>query len=231
MDNEALRLRVREEIKALSDPGYRTFISGLIPTRDKETIMGVRSPALQSYAKAFPEASIRPYLSLLPHRYLEEDGLHALLIGRLKDYDEVLTYTRAFLPHIDNWATCDSFKAQALLKKPDRFISELKSYLVSDHVYTIRYGIVNLMGAYLSRHFDPAMIEWVCSVRHEDYYVQMAIAWYMAEALIKQPALAYPVIEEKRLSKQTHNRAIQKAVESRRISAHDKDRLKTLRIK
>lgn len=231
MDREELRAKVLEELRALSDPKYRDFISGLIPTKDKARILGVRSPALRSYAKAFPKELAEDYLALLPHRYLEEDNLHTALIGRMKGYDEALAHTRAFLPNIDNWATCDSFKAPALIRQPERFIPELRRCLASGHAYTIRYGIVNLMAAYLGRRFDGDMIAWVCAVDQEDYYVRMAVAWYMAEALIKQPASALPVLRERRLSPFTHNKAIQKAVESRRISPEDKEDLKRMRIR
>lgn len=125
MPDDALRLKVREELFALQDQGYRDFISRLIPTKDKARIMGVRTPAMRAYAKAFPQEALPAYLALAPHHYYEEDNLHTALIGRLKDYDQALAYTQAFLPSLDNRATCDSFKVNALLRQPERFIPQL----------------------------------------------------------------------------------------------------------
>lgn len=227
---ELLRQQTRSGLMALRDTGYRDFIARLIPTIDKARIIGVRAPALKRLAKAFPEDRLRDYLrSPLPHDYFEEMGLHGALIGRLKDYDEALDRTRAFLPHVDNWATCDSFVPTALRKRPEAFYDELKGWLRSDHVYTIRFGIVNLMGDYLGKHFEPEMLALVSAIRSETYYVNMAIAWYLSEALLKQPALTLPLLEDGRLSPFVHRMAIQKAVESHQISPELKQTLRGLR--
>lgn len=231
MPDNSLRLRVRRELMALADPGYRDFISKLIPNIHKDSIMGVRTPAMRAYAKAFPEDRLRDYLALAPHATYEESNLHTFLIGKIRDYEEALGYTEAFLPHVDNWATCDGFQVKALQRQPARFIPRLREWLSSEAPYTQRFAIVNLMGRCLDSHFQPEMLGWVCDVKSEHYYVNMAIAWYLSEALLKQYELTLPIIEGRGLSRFVHNKAIQKAIESRQISGERKQALRLLRMK
>ena len=228
--DEALRAAVRQQLFELKDPGYKDFIARLIPTMDRGRIIGVRTPALKDLARSFPfDAAPERYLELLPHQYYEENNLHAFLIGRLKGYDHCLKYTRSFLPRLDNWATCDSFRPKALMRQPHDYLQELLEWLQDERSYVKRFAIVNLMGRYLDKHFEPRLLQLVSSIDSEEYYIQMAVAWYLSEALLKQYELTLPLIEQGRLSHFVHNKAIQKAVESRQISDEKKAALKALR--
>lgn len=230
--DEGLRQAVRDRLFELKDPGYRDFTARLIPTLPAERIIGVRTPALKELARSFPfEAEAGDYLALLPHHYYEENNLHAFLIGRIRDYDRALALTKAFLPQLDNWATCDSFRPAALMKRPEAYLEELLRWLQDDKPYTVRFAIVNLMGRYLDRHFKPELLQKVSAIDSEAYYIQMAVAWYLSEALFKQYALTLPLLEEGRLSRFVHNKAIQKAIESRQIPPAHKERLRALRRK
>lgn len=229
---EALRQAVRAQLLELQDQGYAQFTAGLIPTMARERIIGVRMPALRALARRFPfEGGPEAYLQLLPHHYHEEHLLHAFLIERLKGYELCLKHLGAFLPHVDNWATCDSLKPAALLKEPQRFREELLRWLDSEHLYTQRFAIVNLMGRYLDRHFQPELLHRVSGIQSDAYYIQMAQAWYLCEALAKQYQLALPLLEEGSLGRCVHNKAIQKAVESRQFTPEQKAHLRSLRRK
>lgn len=227
MAAETIRARLFE----MQDEGYRAFHSKLMPTVDDGKIIGVRVPQLRAYAKEIqntPDAEA--FLQDLPHRYYEEDNLHAFLIEGIRDYDACIAALDAFLPHVDNWATCDMMSPKVLKKDLPRTLGHAKRWMASEHTYTIRYGVGTLMRFFLDEGFEPVHLEWVAALRSEEYYVRMMVAWYFATALAKQYTAALPFIEERRLDRWTHNKAIQKAVESDRIAPEQKKYLKKYRI-
>ena len=228
---------IRAQLFALQDKEYQVFYSRLMPTLPPETVIGVRVPLLRKLAKQLadtPEAEA--FLQELPHFYCEENALHAFLLEPVRDYGIALAATERFLPYVDNWATCDSLsprgfaenRARLLPHKPE-LLPAIRRWLGSDQVYTVRYGIGMLMRYYLDDAFRPEYLAWAAAVHSEEYYVNMMRAWYFATALAKQPDAALPWLTEKRLDLWTHNKAIQKAVESRRIPPGMKQLLRGLR--
>ena len=223
---------IRDELFRLQDVEYRDFQKKLIPTVDSESVIGVRTPELRKLAKDLyrqPEAA--EYLNTLPHEYFDENQLHAFMISEEKDFDRCIVEVEAFLPYVDNWATCDQLSPKAFGKNKDRLLLHIRNWIESDHTYTKRFAIGMLMQHYLDDDFDPDYPEMVAKVRSEEYYVNMMIAWYFATALAKQYDAAIPYIEGQRLDVWTHNKAIQKARESRRITPEQKEYLKTLKRK
>lgn len=223
---------IRAQLFALQDEGYRAFHSKLMPTVPPETVIGVRVPALRRLAKQLagtPQAEA--FLQELPHTYYEENNLHAFLLESIRDYDTALAATEKFLPYIDNWATCDSFCPKVFAKHKEELLPVLRRWMVSDHPYTVRYGMEMLMRYYLDEDFRPEQLAWVAAVHSGEYYINMMRAWYFATALAKQPEAVLPWLTERRLDVWTHNKTIQKAVESYRIPAETKEFLRTLRVR
>lgn len=221
----------RKRLFALQDLAYRDFQAKLIPTVDPETVIGVRTPALRKLAKEiFREGGYEDFLQDLPHAYYDENNLHAFLIEQIKDYEECLRQTEIFLPYIDNWATCDLFAPKVFARHKTELLENIKRWMDSQETYTIRYGIEMLMSFYLDADFKPEYAEMVALVESEEYYVKMMIAWYFATALAKQYESIVPFLEQKRLEDWTHNKTIQKARESHRITAEQKEYLKILKV-
>lgn len=224
--------QVQKQLFGLQDLQYRDFHAKLMPTMDKEKIIGVRTPALRKFAKAYGKTEdAKDFLKVLPHQYYEENNLHGLLIEQMKDYDQCLAELERFLPYIDNWATCDLLSVKIVKKHLDTFIKEVDRWIESDHPYTIRFGIGMLMRYYLDDEFRMEYPEKVAAVRSEEYYVNMMRAWYFATALAKQYDQILPFIEKGRLDVWTHNKSIQKAIESYRITPEQKMYLRTLKVK
>ena len=223
---------VREALFSMQDIPYREFHSKLIPTVEKETIIGVRTPQLRKYARQFartPEAA--EFLQILPHRYYEENNLHGFLIEGMKDYDTCVAHLERFLPYVDNWATCDLVCPKIFQRHLPDLLTQIRQWISSGHTYTVRFGVGMLMRFYLDEAFDTAYPDLVAAIRSEEYYVNMMVAWYFATALAKQYEQILPYIKEQRLAPWTHNKAIQKSIESSRITREQKDELRTLRIK
>jgi len=222
---------MKNRLLAIQDVAYRDFQRRLIPNLDPETIIGVRTPQLRMLAREMRKAKEdSEFLDALPHGIFEENQLHAFLIEQVQDFDSCLAAVRSFLPFVDNWATCDQLVPKALRKDKVRLLAWIRSWLASDHPYTVRFGVNCLMRWYLDEDFKPTYLEWVALLRSEDYYVNMVIAWYFAEALAKRYGAALRFIEQRRLEPWTHNKAIQKAIESRRITDEQKAYLRTLKI-
>lgn len=222
---------ISEELFALQDTEYQTFQSKLMPTIPPETVIGVRTPLLRKLAKELagtPQAE--HFLQSLPHRYYEENNLHAFLIEKIWDYDTALAETERFLPYINNWATCDCFCPKVFAKHKAELLIPLRRWLGSDQTYTVRYAMGMLMRYYLDEDFQPEYLAWVAGVHSEEYYLNMMRAWYFATALAKQPDAALPWLTDRRLDVWTHNKTIQKAAESYRISPEMKQQLRELRI-
>ncbi len=215
------------DLFSMQDKEYKKFISALLPTVDPETIIGIRTPALRAYAKKM--TGREAFMRNLPHKYYEENNLHAFLIEQIRDYDACIAALNAFLPYVDNWATCDSMRPRILKKEPVRLLSDIERWLASDHTYTVRFGIQLLMLYYLDENFDPVYLKRVAAIQSGEYYVNMMIAWYFATALAKQYDATLPYIKERRLSPWVHAKTIQKAVESYRITSEQKAVLRKLK--
>ena len=224
---------IQRRLLPMQDVQYRDFNSKLIPTVDPHLMIGIRTPLLRKFAKELfktePEQAAA-FMHDLPHRYFEENNLHAFLIENIKDFNAAIDETEKFLPFIDNWATCDSFSPSIFKKYPDAVYQKILTWLQSSHTYTVRYAIGLLLSNYLDERFKPEMLELVSAVKSEEYYINMMIAWYFSFALIKQYDAALPYIKKQTLAPFTHNKTIQKAVESYRIPADVKDYLRTLKV-
>lgn len=222
---------IREGLMARRDLEYQAFHSRLMPELPSETVLGVRVPVLRAWAKQlWKEETLDEFMADLPHRYYEENCLHAFLIEQIRDFPECMAETERFLPYINNWATCDMFAPKVFRRYPEELLSACRRWLRSDHPYTVRYGLVTLMKHFLGERFTPEILE-LAALDRQEYYVNMAVAWLFAEALAKQYDAALPYLTGHRLPVWTHNKAIQKAVESRRIPQETKAYLKTLKRK
>ncbi|MCR4646691.1 MAG: DNA alkylation repair protein [Oscillospiraceae bacterium] len=223
-------MTIQETLFSMHDTQYRDFQAKLIPGYTTDAMIGVRTPELRKYAKALlKEGNIAGFLSELPHRYFDENQLHAFIISEMKDYGAVLAELERFLPFVDNWATCDQLSPKVFKKHPAELIGEIRRWMASEHTYTIRFGIGMLMQHYLNEHFQPEYLAWTAAVQSEEYYVNMMRAWYFATALAKQYDAAIPLLERQTLDVWTHNKTIQKARESYRITDEQKNYLKSLR--
>ena len=223
---------IRKELFALADPEYKAFHSKLMPTVDPATILGVRVPVLRKFAKNFGKSeAAADFLRQLPHTYYEENNVHAFLIEGKKDFDEIIADLDAFLPYVNNWATCDMMTPKVFRKHREELYPHILRWIASDHTYTVRFGIGMLMKFYLDEGFDPAHLDLVSALRSEEYYVNMMIAWYFATALTKQFDATLPYLETQHMATWTHNKAIQKARESDRVTTEQKAYLNTLKIK
>lgn len=227
---------VNEEIinnlNSLSDSKYWDFQIKLIPGKTSDQMIGVRTPDLRSYAKELSKRDdISDFLNNLPHKYFDEYQLHAFVISLMKDYDKCMCEVERFLPYVDNWATCDQMSPKIFKKNKEKLLEKIRDWIASDKTYTIRFGIKMLMEHFLDDDFDLQYPDMVASVRSEEYYVNMMIAWYFATALAKQYDSILPYIEEKRLDTWTHNKAIQKSIESYRITDDQKSYLRSLKQK
>lgn len=227
-----LNQNVQKELFALQDLKYRDFHSKLMPTVDKEKIIGVRTPQLRKFANAFAKTEeAKEFLKILPHEYYEENNLHGFLIEKIKDFDQCIAELDRFLPYVDNWATCDMMSPKVLKKYPKKLLEQVKVWIKSEDTYAVRYAIGCLMNYYLEEEFSTEYPDMAAAVKSEEYYIQMMQAWYFATALAKQYEAILPYLEERRLEPWVHNKSIQKAVESYRITPEQKAYLKTLKIK
>ena len=225
-----LEKTVQERLFTLQDAAYKEFQCRLMPTVNPDTVIGVRTPELRKFAKVFsktPEAA--EFLQILPHKYYEENNLHGFLIESMRDYGQAVATLDRFLPYVNNWATCDMMRPKVFRKHLPELLEQIKIWIASNNTYTIRFAIEMLMIFYLDEEFQPAFLEMAAEVRSEEYYVNMMIAWYFATALAKQYEAALPYIEKRRLAPWTHSKAIQKAIESYRITEEQKNYLRSLK--
>lgn len=228
-----------EEIKDYllknQDLQYKQFHSSLMPTINSEVVIGIKVPILRNYTKEllkkYDIQSFVPFFKDLPHQYYEENNIHAFLIEKINNYDECLFQLEQFLPYINNWATCDMLNPKVFSKNKDKLLKKINEWIKSSHTYTIRFGIGMLMRYFLDKDFNSSYLELVYSIKSEEYYVNMMKAWFFATALAKQYDATLPIIQNKKLDTWTHNKAIQKAIESFRVPAEHKQYLKTLKIK
>lgn len=223
---------IRSELFNMCDLKYREMQKKIIPGIDPDSIIGVRTPQLRAYAKQLSgRDDISEFLNDLPHRYFDENQLHAFIISGIKDFDRCMDEVSAFLPYVDNWATCDQMSPKVFRKNRAALLDAVNTWIDSGDTYSVRFAVGMLMEHFLNEDFDLVYPKIVADIRSDEYYINMMIAWYFATALAKQYDAVLPFIEEKRLDVWTHNKAIQKSVESYRITDEQKEYLKSLRIK
>ena len=223
---------ILNELFKFQDVKYRDFQAKLMPTMNPENVIGVRTPELRKLAKQLAKRDdVDEFLDSLPHKYFDENQLHAFIISEIKDYEKCLDRLEAFLPYVDNWATCDQMSPKIFKKHRAKLMQEIERWIESDYTYTVRFAIGMLMEHFLDEDFDIVYADMVADVHSEEYYINMMIAWYFATALAKQYDAIIPYLIEQRLDTWTHNKTIQKAVESYRITPEQKTYLRTLRIK
>lgn len=214
------------------DEKYRDFNSKLIPEIDRNLVIGVRVPKIREIAKAlFNEGGYEEFLLSLPHKFHEENLLHAMIVERFKDFEKAVFETERFLPYIDNWAVCDCFSPKCFRKNKDRLLEKIKLWLNADDVYTVRFAMKMLMTYFLDDDFKEEYLNLVCSIQSDEYYIKMMQAWFFATALAKQYETAVPILENHILSPWVHNKTIQKAIESFRVTDEHKAYLRTLKQK
>ena len=235
---------IRQSLFALQDCKYRDFQAKLIPWPDQgedesgegrrhpgREMIGVRTPELRKLAKEMAKREdIGEFLQDLPHWYFDENQLHAFLISGIKEYETCMEEVNVFLPYVDNWATCDQMSPRVFKKHRPELLEQIREWIRSEHTYTVRFGVGMLMQHFLDEDYDPAYPELVACIRSEEYYINMMIAWYFATALAKRYENILPFIEEQRLDTWVHNKTIQKAIESYRITAEQKAYLRTLKV-
>ena len=221
---------MKEELFKLQDKKYQELQYKIIPNVDN--IIGVRTPELRKLAKKLvKENNYKSFLEELPHKYFDENQLHAFIISEIKDFNECIDYTNKFLPYIDNWATCDQMSPKVFKKNKDNLLKEIKVWIKSKETYTIRFAIGMLMSYFLDEDFDKKYLELVSKIKSKEYYVNMMIAWYFATALAKQYKDTIIYLENNKLDTWVHNKTIQKAIESYRITNDQKEYLRSLKKK
>lgn len=222
---------IRAKLYDLQDIKYKDFHCRLIPSVDPDTVIGVRTPALKAFARQLESEDVSAFLQDLPHKYYDENNLHALLVMNTKDYVNCICLLNDFLPFVDNWATCDLLRPVSFKRHRAELLEEIKGWLRSEHTYTKRFGMEMLMLHFLDENFAPEHLEWLADIRSEEYYVNMMLAWYYATALAKQWNATIPYVKNRRLDRWVHNKTIQKAIESYRVTDEQKAYLRTLRMK
>lgn len=223
--------KIQSQLFAMQDEKYRKFQSRLIPNVAPEKIIGIRIPVLRNFAKEiFGTKSAEEFLETLPHKFYDENNLHTFLIARIKNFESCVVAVKKFLPYIDNWATCDILRPAIFKSHKEQLLPHIKKWISSTDVYAVRFGIGMLMSHFLDEDFDEKYLAAVAKICSEEYYIKMMQAWFFATALTKQYDAARKFIEQKKLQPWTHNKAIQKANESRAIPAEHKEYLRGLRI-
>ena len=224
-------MNIKDELFKLQDLKYRDMQIKIIPNIKPDTIIGVRTPELRIMAKRLLKEDYKSFLEELPHKYFDENQLHAFIISKMKNYDECIIYLNKFLPYIDNWATCDQLSPKVFKWNTDLLLKEIKKWIKSKKTYTIRFGIGMLMQYYLDKNFKLEYLDLVAQVKSDEYYVNMMIAWFFATALAKQYDATIPYIKDNKLDIWIHNKTIQKATESLRITPEQKEYLRSLKKK
>lgn len=222
---------ITDKLFKLQDKKYQEMQFKIIPNINNSTIIGVRTPEIRKLAKELIKEDYKSFLEELPHKYFDENQLHAFIISELKDFNECIDYTNKFLPYIDNWATCDQMSPKVFKKNKDNLLKEIKVWIKSKETYTIRFAIGMLMSYFLDEDFDKKYLELVSKIKSKEYYVNMMIAWYFATALAKQYDETIKYIENNKLDTWVHNKTIQKAIESYRITNDQKEYLRSLKKK
>lgn len=221
---------ILERLFAMQDLKYRDFHSKLMPTVPKDLVIGVRTPELRRFAKEISKSAYTSeFLKTLPHKYYEENNLHAFIIESIKDYDVCIAELNRFLPYVDNWATCDMMRPRVFKNHLTELMYQIKIWIKSDEIYTVRFAVEMLMCYYLDDNFNTEYSDMVAEIRSDEYYIKMMQAWYFATALAKHYDKIIPYLEQNRLDADTHNKLIRKAIESYRISDEHKKYIRTLK--
>ena len=224
-------ISLQDQLFALQDKAYADFQSKLLPTVSRETVIGVRTPELRKMAKQVCKTpAAQEFMQALPHRYFDENQLHAFILSEDKDFNTCIANLEQFLPYVDNWATCDQLSPRCFKKHTTELLPLIRRWMKSTHTYTKRFGMGMLMRYYLDEEFKPEFLEWVASIKSNEYYIRMMQAWFFATALAKQWDATLPYIEQHRLHPWMHNKTIQKAIESYRITDEQKALLRTFRV-
>lgn len=225
-----MSLTIQERLFELQDKEYALFQSKLTPSVAPDKFIGVRVPEVRKLAKEYAKSDeAAEFLKILPHEYYDENMLHGLLVSEIKNYDQAVSLTDAFLPYVDNWAVCDIMSPKIFKKHKAELIGKIREWTVSEKTYTCRFGIEMLMSHFLDEDFEADNLKIPAAVRSDEYYVNMMIAWFFATALAKQWDATIPYIEQNKLDVWVHNKTIQKARESYRITEEQKEYLKSLK--
>ena len=225
-----MKTSLQIELFSLQDLKYKEFHQKLMPTVNPDKVIGIRTPVLRKFAKEFSKREeAEGFLKNLPHKYYEEDNLHAFLLEEIRDYETLIEELNKFLPFVDNWATCDMMRPKILKNHKTELLEDIKRWLNSKDIYTIRFAVNCLMLYYLEEDFKPEYLQWVKNIESQEYYINMVRAWYFATALAKQYDETVKILENNALNKWTHNKTIQKANESYRITKEQKEYLRTLK--
>jgi 3-methyladenine DNA glycosylase AlkD len=222
-------MNIKEKLFKLQDKKYQEMQFKIIPNIEPNTIIGVRTPELRSLAKELIKEDYKSFLNNLPHQYFDENQLHAFIISLIKDYDDCITYTNKFLPYVDNWAVCDIMSPKVFKKNKDKLINKIKTWSKSKNTYTCRFALGMLMSYFLDEDFKREYLEIPASIHSDEYYINMMIAWFYATSLAKQWDSTIPYLENNKLDKWIHNKTIQKAKESYRITQSQKEYLNNLK--
>ena len=208
---------------AVADAGYRDFQSALIPTVDKESVIGVRTPVLRKIARdMIKSGEYKDFISRLPHKYFEENQLHAFILSNLNDFNFVIDGVSQFLPYVDNWATCDQMSPRVFIKNTDKLLPHIKKWIKSKDVYAVRFSILCLMRYFLDNGFDVKYADMVANIKSDEYYINMMRAWYFATGAAKHFDKILAYFKQNKIDDWTRRRAIQKAIESYRITPENK---------
>lgn len=223
---------IQKRLFELQEMKYKRFMERLVPTVPKDTILGVRLPQLRKLAREIVDTEeAKEFINQLPHLFFEENHLHSFLVDLYsKNFDEAVTRAEQFLPYIDNWAVCDSFKPKALKNDPKALYSKIEEWMQSDEIYTIRWSLVLQINWFLEDFFHPQMLERVSKIQSKEYYVNMAISWYYSMALAKQYEVTIPMFQKQELPLWIHNQSLQKALESKQIDVVRKKELRSLKV-
>ena len=223
-------MNIHEILLELKNEEYRQFTAKLVPNIPAETIIGLKTPEMRAIAKnIFMDTDRDIFLNALPHEYYEENLIHFFVISMIKDFEECTQRVEAFLPYVDCWPVSDQATPKAFRKNHEKLLPYIRKWIYSDHVYTARFGIRMLMNEFLGEDFREEYLELVATKKGDDYYLKMMVAWYFATALAKRYDETLPYIENHVLDEWTHRKAIQKAVESYRVTDEHKEYLKSLR--
>lgn len=223
--------QIEKELFGMQDKDYAVLQQKIIPTADPGSVIGVRTPELRAFAKVlYKDEGCEKFLKSVPHKYFDENQLHAFVVSLEKDFDKCVQEVEEFLPYVDNWATCDQMSPKAFKKQPERLLPYIKKWIKSDETYTVRFAIGMLMEHFLGDNFLPEYADMVAGVSSDEYYINMMRAWYYATALAKQYDAIIPYVENKRLDDWTHNKTIQKSIESYRITDEQKKYLRSLKV-
>lgn len=219
--------KIVSDLFNMRDKKFAKFNSGLIPTTDSEYVIGVRTPELKQYAKTLSNPD--EFLNDLPHKYFEENQIQAFILSNIRDFEKCVNMVDAFLPYVDNWATCDQLIPKVFAKNKELLLLFIKKWIKSKHTFTVRFAIGLLMRFFLGNSFDKKYAQMVINVKSDEYYINMMRAWYFATALAKNWDEVIDIIKNKELDTWTHNKTIQKSIESFRISETQKRYLRTLK--